>query len=277
MRTFVIIMYILFSSHVVIAQPRSGRDISVKFSFRFFDKQGNVVTPQTKNSEIKIDFGLPTHAGTDSVNFFNGYFSCVSFAGAMVDICFILKKDTMKIRTSTFLDSVSFKKGNFLITHEYAPLFSIITHDEVNIDKQKWETFKVNDFNEKPYIDTLKIIDCKFWEDYKAKISLDFTPQILGNIYPVFRVDESGFTHFLEKIDSRKGIITKLLTINNEWYVYMTATENIWCISGNSYILISKDKGKNWKYYYGVIGGGSIFEIIDDKYIFDGNSLFEID
>jgi phage pi2 protein 07 len=472
----------LFFSSIVLAQPGVR---FVEFSFRFFDKQGNIVTPHAENSEIKINFIPQSHLPkwwkiSDSVEIFNGYFSGTFISGEMIDILFILEKDTMKIKTSESMDSIPFLKGNFLISPEIAPLLSIKPHNGANIDKQKqiWEIFRNDNSKEKLYIDSLKITDCKYWKNYKAKIPMNFKPTIqnllfntdfssnlyawnsqnvyvsedkgknwenifslsgillaykimavsyqkdglllflresgrplqsavypplvyfsknggrdfipvytdmrfwfagfkekqgfafeiqylnkkeirtivyssknggknwektscfddaisstqilywnndtvivkgwehnyysfnggsnwnimpksfyarehsrikywknpfkpldyykyLGNVYPVFGNDRHGFTHYLDKMDDEKEMITELLTIKSDYYVEITATKNVWCISASLYTLISKDNGKNWKYYSERTYGVSLFRIIDDKYIFDGEKLYE--
>lgn len=183
MKTVLILLYSIVIPIVLMGQPRSGRDIPVEFRFRFFDKQGKIVTTDNKSYEVKISFELPSYNDNDSVKFFNGYFSCISFSGAMISLNFISEKDTMKIYTSISHDSIPFLKGNFLIPSEYAPIFSIIPHSDTKINKRNWENFKVRDFKETIFPDTLKKTDCQFWKDYKEKIPIEFTPSIYGLLY----------------------------------------------------------------------------------------------
>lgn len=456
----ILFISILFVSNIGLAQPGSGRDIPMEFRFKFYGKQGEIVTSNNDKYKIEIIFELPSYGYNDSVKFDNGYFSCVSFSGALVKINFITDNDTMKVHTTTSHDSIPFLKGNYIVSSEFAPIFSIIAHGSTKIKKQDWGNFRVDDFQETIFPNTLKKIDCQFWKNYKARIPLDFTPgiygilydpnfsskiyawdwnnlyvssdkgknwenilsvkepyetpivsfkdkntlilfktkkyqrpinkkpevslskdggltwkidlaytkmgfyyagfnnkkegfaysikyfkeekktktafyvtknggkkwketsryneklfplstvywrgkiiivdgklctyssfdegenwdivsntfkyyQAFGNIYP--SLFGSGLTHYLEIINNKNETVSKLLTIKNDWYVYFTATENIWCISGQRFTIISTDQGENWNYYFGSVAGSSIFTIIDDKFIFDGLNLYLIE
>lgn len=456
----ILFINILFVSNLVLAQPGSGEDIPTKFRFKFFGKQGELITPNDEKYEIEIIFELPSYGGNDSVKFDNGYFSCISFSGAMVRINFIVANDTMKIYTSASHDSIPFLKGNYIVPVEFAPIFSVIPHGSTKINKQGWENFKVNDFQETIFPDTLKKFDCQFWKNYKARIPLDFTPSIYGVLYdtnfsskiyawdwnnlyvssdkgknwenilsieepyetpivsfkdkntlilfktkkhqrPINKIPEvylskddgltwqidsaytkmgfyyvgfnnkkegfaysikyfkderqtktifyvtkdggkkwretgscneklfplstpywrdniiivdgklntyssldggenwdivsnifkyyqisgniypslsgSDFTHYLERINNENQTVLKLMTIKNDWYVYLTAKKNIWVVSGQGYTFISKDQGITWNYYLGNTAGTSMFTIFDDKYIFDGLNLYLIE
>lgn len=443
---------------ILLGQP-GGRHNPSEFRFKFFGKNGEIITPNNKQYKIKINFAYPSSKSKDSINFDNGYFSCISFFGAIIRINFISETDTMEIHTYTSHDSIPFLKGHYSISSNYAPIFSIIPHSITRIKERNWENFKVRDFKETILPHALIKTDSQFWKDYNKRIPLAFTPSIYGLLYnphfsskiyawdwnnlyvsidkgknweniltvnepyetpivsfkdkntlilfktkkyqklinkipevyfskdggqnwqmdttytkmgiyfagfnnkkegfayaikyfkeeretkTVFYVSKDGgrkwievsssteklfplsvdfwneksiivnglsgtyrssdggenwnsgsktfeyhqsfdnsypsftgndFMHSLERIDNANMTISKLLTIKNDWYVYMIATKNIWCVSGQGYTIISKDQGKNWDYYYGSASGTSVFTIIDDKYIFDGTSLFSI-
>lgn len=87
------IQYILFTcclfiSNTVFSQP-GGSHLPVEFRFRFFDEQGNVVYPDDTNYEIRLYSKAPAFVKNDSIKFTNGYYSCISSYGAMVDIHFV--------------------------------------------------------------------------------------------------------------------------------------------------------------------------------------------
>lgn len=67
-----------------------------------------------------------------------------------------------------------------------------------------------------------------------------------------------------------------LLTLSNAWYAKLSIFNDIWCVSGQGYILISKDAGNTWRYYIAQNYNVDIFKIINGQYLFDGLRLYWI-
>jgi len=93
-----------------------------------------------------------------------------------------------------------------------------------------------------------------------------------GDDNPFYTKDE--YDLYLKRINNKSQ--THLLTIIDEPYISFTAKQNIWCLSGHGFTMISKDYGQNWSYFSTSTLGTNIFTIIDDKYIFNGTAMFEI-
>lgn len=96
-----------------------------------------------------------------------------------------------------------------------------------------------------------------------------------GEIYPLLSRME-GDKKTLYKINSSKNKKVPLLHLVNTWYTRLSVYENIWSISAQGYMLVSRDEGKSWKYYVGENYNTDVLEIIDGKYFFDGLRLYWI-
>jgi hypothetical protein len=96
-----------------------------------------------------------------------------------------------------------------------------------------------------------------------------------GKIYPLLSRME-GDKKTLYKVNSSKKKKEPLLHLMNTWYTRLSVYENIWSISAQGYMLVSRDEGKSWKYYVGENYNTEVLEIIDGKYFFDGLRLYWI-
>ncbi|MGB0862230.1 MAG: hypothetical protein ACPG19_01710 [Saprospiraceae bacterium] len=92
--------------------------------------------------------------------------------------------------------------------------------------------------------------------------------------YPLLKKkDRNKVLYKVSKSKKREEI---LLTLTDSWYAQFSVSGDIWCISAQGYMLVSRDEGKSWKYYVGDNYNVDVFEIIDGKYFFDGLRLYWI-
>ena len=92
-------------------------------------------------------------------------------------------------------------------------------------------------------------------------------------IYPLLTLQNNlGILEKTDKISNKSKI---LLTINN-YYNRIAATRKIWCVAGWGFTIITKNNGDFWNFYSNSIEGNLICEIINDKYIFNGQYRYDI-
>lgn len=147
----------------------------------------------------------------------------------------------------------------------------------------------------------LNVMDLRFWNDSiitfvtssgylhtligNKEYSFNFLDDTLKaklseNVYPL--LDGKDFVHNVIKVDGKNEIITRLLQIKEDYYVKLAFSSKIWCVGGEDYTLVSKDRGSVWKYYcqntsgsmYGIYGR---YTIINEKFIFNGSVLYRLE
>ena len=173
----ILICFILIIGMKAYGQPLGNADFPVELSFRFFDRQNNVIAPDSKGCVVKFKFPTARERSNDSVIYKNGYFRCESYFSARGDVECILGIDTMRISVDHSIDSIPFIKGNYYIPDEFGPLFSVILHNGTKIIEQDFNIFNVKNKTSLPST-SLSEIKCGFWADRKKKIPIDFKPTI---------------------------------------------------------------------------------------------------
>ena len=181
MKKLIFIIFATFLSINFYGQP-GERDIPCNYKFKFYDIFGKIITPNSKDYKIKIDFEPVDYKKKDSLLFINNEFICKSHVDAEIRIEVMSRKGIMKINTVTSIDSIPYLVGKYQISNENRALLSIKTNKETIIDKKKWNFFKVNDFGEIKKECALKRTNCKYWKIDKnsIKIAEESSPEILG-------------------------------------------------------------------------------------------------
>jgi len=87
-------------------------------------------------------------------------------------------------------------------------------------------------------------------------------------------VENSGDNRQIVKTNISDKTKKTLLTVNNAWYARLTVHNDIWCVSAQGYMLISTDFGATWTYYVGDNYNVNVFEIVNERYLFDGLRLY---
>ena len=202
-------------------QSYGQRPEEVTFSFRFFDNQGKVVTPDSRNSFIDIKIDQRAACSPDPTAFVHkdGYYtgSFVSWVTAEALRCKILIRftcqgDTMNLETTRSHDSIPFAKGNFLIPYEYRMIFDVTPFEDVNVPD--WTNFKVKQFSDTIHFTHLQT------ESISIRDNFETSEQTLSSVY-------------------FKGVL---------YDPQFSRTIYAWAF--NSSIYKSIDEGKNWKRIY---------------------------
>ena len=89
--------------------------------------------------------------------------------------------------------------------------------------------------------------------------------------YPILKEKQHSIKYLYSKDNA-----PPILTIHNAWYVKLTVVQDVWCISGQGYILLSSDKGQTWRYYLNENYNVKLLEVIEGRYLFNGNYLYKI-
>ena len=101
----------------------------------------------------------------------------------------------------------------------------------------------------------------------------NYPTKYTNNLYPSL-ASHNDFT--ILKRNNNFTLKSEILLKIDNYYTYLTASQNTWCLSGSGYTLITKNNGELWNFYTNSIGNTFLFEIIDNKYIFNGEYIYSI-
>lgn len=271
------ILFLIFLSlctNVVLSQPVPKNKI---LTFGFYDSKGKLITPQDKN--ILINFFFDNYSDSikgkvtlskREIEYSSNRFKIETWRKEQVVITILNENKKMIIHTSSSIDSIRFKEGEYEIDFRIASLFQINTYNKTKITNFDINNFKTNSAYKIPEV-TSEQMDVNPIKEPKSvnidnntlsrinqitnKPDYEQIRVIVYQLENIFIKEEfntiNNYTHsFSISYDSCRTW-TKHIEFKYEWYVdliYFPQIERVGILYSDI-LLISDYKMKEWFYY----------------------------